>query len=105
VVDYEDVPQVAAALLRLLDAPKESWRAGFDQARRELTWERAARPLLDFCRQPRRAADRLALGDRLGNPFYVRELARLHGVVEGYERGRFIRFMRRAAALRRRMGG
>jgi glycosyltransferase involved in cell wall biosynthesis len=59
-VDYEDVEMVSRALLRLLDVPREALAAAFDQARQALTWERAAGPLVAFCRNPQRAADRVA---------------------------------------------
>lgn len=93
VVDYEDVQGVAEAILELLSVPRESFQEGFERARQELTWEEAARPLAAFCRQPRRAPDKRALGDRLGNPYYVREITSLRNLVEGYEQGRFIRMM------------
>jgi len=68
VMDYEDVEGVAEAILRLLVAPEETFREGFEQARRDLTWEKAARPLIEFCRHPRRAPDRKAMLDWLEIP-------------------------------------
>lgn len=115
VVDYGDEVGVAEAILRLLEIPKEAWAQRFERARRDLTWERAVQPLVEFCRNPRRAPDKAALGDRLGNPYYLEmvnhlwdentclrdentrlrdENARLQSLVAGYERGRFIRMMR-----------
>jgi len=101
VVDYEDDAGVADAILRLLETPKEAWRERFERARQDLTWERVAQPLVEFCRHPRRAPDRVALGDHVDNPYYMgqmascaEEIARLRALVEGYERGRFIRLMR-----------
>lgn len=111
VVDYEDDEGVADAILCLLETPKEAWQERFERARRDLTWERAARPLIEFCRHPRRAPDRVALGDRVGNPYYMsqmtryaEEIARLRALVEGYERGRFIRLMRWLHGGRKRLG-
>jgi len=60
VVDYEAVDQVVTAILELLDTPdlRETCRPRFARATGRLTWPQAVRPLLDFCRAPRRAADR-----------------------------------------------
>ena len=114
-VEYEDVDGVAEAILRLLDEPPGARAEGFAAARHDWTWERAARPLADFCRAPRRAADRrgeagtdgqgaaIARGsggceprDDLLHRLAVAqaEAARLQALVAGYERGRFIRLMR-----------
>lgn len=100
VVGYQDEDQVARAILELLGMPKAVWGERFERARRDLTWERAARPLLEFCRHPRRAPDKVALGERLGNPYYMEELSRLRALVASYERGRFIRLMRWIHRLR-----
>jgi len=101
VVDYADDTGVANAILQLLETPKEAWQAQFESARRDLTWEQAARPLIEFCRHPRRAPDKVVLENRIGNPYYLDEITRLtsevmhlRALVEGYERGRFIRLMR-----------
>jgi hypothetical protein len=97
----QDDAGVANAILQLLETPKEAWQAQFESARRDLTWERVAQSLIEFCRHPRRAPDRASLGNRTGNPYYLDEITRLTGeitrlraLVEGYERGRFIRLMR-----------
>jgi glycosyltransferase involved in cell wall biosynthesis len=102
-VDYGNDVEVAQAILELLDAPMGSRQAGFEQARRELTWERAAQPLIAFCRQPRRAPDKVALGGQVGNPAYRQEIARLQGVIAGYERGRVMRLMRWLHGVRARI--
>jgi glycosyltransferase involved in cell wall biosynthesis len=101
VVEYEDVDGVAGAILSLLETDRESFGERFEKARQELSWERAARPLVEFCRHPRRAPDKVALGEAVGNPFYLERLAfwkreseRLGTQVDAYERGRFIRLMR-----------
>jgi len=104
VVDYEDDRAVAAAILKLLEVPKGAWEERFEKARRELTWAKAARPLVEFCRHPRRAPDREMLGERLGNPYYVERLAHLRAVVKGYENGRFIRLMRWVHQVRQSVG-
>ncbi|MEM3553581.1 MAG: glycosyltransferase [Candidatus Bathyarchaeia archaeon] len=105
VVDYEDDVGVAEAILRLLEMPKDAWAAHFERARQDLTWERAVQPLVEFCRNPRRAPDKVALGDRLGNPYYVDKIARLQSLVVGYERGRFIRMTRWLHQVRQKLYG
>ena len=115
VVDYERADEVAAALLRLLEKPRGDFATGFVRAQAELTWEKAAAPLIEFCQCPRHASDR-ADGGQLspaawesGPPAVQRglapgalgtsaagqaEIARLQALVDGYERGRFIRLMK-----------
>ncbi len=101
VVPPGNVEAVATAMLTLLTESRESRRPRFEQARQALTWERAAQPLLDFCRHPQHAADKAAFGARLGNPFYhsrlahlENEIARLQLQVEAYERMKFVRLVR-----------
>jgi len=92
VVNYGEEAAVAEAILELLNCPKETMSARFEQVRRGLTWEKAVEPLLDFCRAPEYAPDRRA--GEVGNPFYRQQIERLQGIVNGYERGRFIRTMK-----------
>jgi glycosyltransferase involved in cell wall biosynthesis len=98
-VDYEDEVSVAEAILELLERPRETLVDRFECARRELTWEKAAQPLIEFCRAPHYAADRMK--GEVGNPFYRDQIEQLRNLLEeyqnlvrGYERGRFIRFMK-----------
>jgi glycosyltransferase involved in cell wall biosynthesis len=55
-----DVDGWVAAIVRLLEDPAAMarCRAGSRALAGELTWERAVAPLREFCRAPRRAADR-----------------------------------------------
>jgi len=71
VVDYEDVGQVAEALLELLDTPnlREVYRPGFEEVRGQFTWERAVEPLARFCAYPRLAPDKAAPLIRNWSPF------------------------------------
>lgn len=85
VVPPGDAPATAAALLRLAATPRAAFAGAFAGARSALTWERAARPLVEFCRQPRLAPDRLALGDRLGNAHYLAEQDALRARSEHFE--------------------
>jgi glycosyltransferase involved in cell wall biosynthesis len=116
VVDYEDVDGVAGAMLHLLETPRTTFGERFERARQALTWERAAQPLVTFCRSPRRAPDKEA--GCVGNPYYLDRIAHLaseklllkehmegriawlEGVVRGYESGKFIRFTRFVHRLR-----
>ncbi len=59
VVDYEDDVAVAHAIMTLLERPRSAWRDQFSRAQAKMTWESAAEPLIEFCRGPHRAADRL----------------------------------------------
>ena len=123
-VDYEAEGELVAALLRSLEGPTFD-SARFEHARAELTWERAAAPLVAFCQHPRRAPDK---ADDSGAPPPVAwewwelaarrgaeldslravavqqsaEIARLRGLVDDYERGRFVRLMKWWHDLRRR---
>jgi hypothetical protein len=111
-VDFEDVDGVAQAIIQLLDTSSEILDARFRSVREILTWERSAQPLIDFCRHPHQAADKMALGESLGNPFYLakqRQIAEQskhwRELVHQYERGYFIRFMRWLDRMRRRVLG
>jgi len=116
-IDYEQDNALAAALLRLLEKPKSEFAARFERARAGLTWERAAEPLVAFCRHPRRAPDRVngvqppsaawewCIELDAMRAAAVRrdaEIARLQALVAGYERGRFMRLMRWLHGLRLR---
>ncbi len=105
VMGYYDAEAISTAILELLETPKASFKPGFDQLRAQFTWERAARPLVAFCQNPRIAPDKVALGSRLGSSFYQTEYARLRELVDGYERGRFMQLMRRVQMMRQRFAG
>ncbi len=117
VVDYEADNELVTALLRLLDAQTPDLDVRFERARAELTWERAAIPLVAFCQHPCRAPDKIdgnsappptawqwwklaaQRGVELDNLRAVTarrdaEIARLQKLVTGYEQGRFIRLTR-----------
>lgn len=106
-VPYGDANAVAAALLQLLNQPVATTH--FAQLRAHYTWAKAAAPLIQFCQQPRRAADRVTSPITNGNPHYAAEAniqaqAKLnqlaaerdhwHHLVQQYESGRFIRLMK-----------
>ena len=73
VVPCADVEEVARAVEKLLSLSSQERAARFAPVRERLTWERAAEPLVEFCRHPRRAPDRVAMAGRFGNPYYVAE--------------------------------
>ena len=121
-VDTHDIEGIAAGLLELLDTPRATYQARFDQVRQMLTWEKVCEPLAEFCRNPRHAADREALGAGLGHPYYLpsierlreendalrqdnqrlqTETQRLDALVKAYQQRRVIRLLDRLAALRR----
>lgn len=96
-VQPQNVDAVAQAILQIIESPVDR-RAKFTTAREALTWERAAEPLIRFCQNPRRAADRQApLGANLSNynvETAVHRITELEQLVKAYENGKFIRFMR-----------
>ncbi|WP_016697644.1 glycosyltransferase [Actinoalloteichus spitiensis] len=61
VVPAEDVDALAAALRRVLydEAFAEACRTRIAEVRERFTWDETLRPLLEFCRNPRPAVDRL----------------------------------------------
>jgi glycosyltransferase involved in cell wall biosynthesis len=112
VVEYESVDGVASAITQLLETPRREFTRRFETVRETLTWEMAAQPLLAFCRHPRKAPDKVALEDDLGNPHYMAKQQQLieerdhwHEVVKKYEQGRFMRLMRWLHRLRRKLEG
>ena len=58
VVDYGDEAGIAEAILVLLGQARSAWQDRFSQVRPMFTWERVAQPLIQFCANPHRAADR-----------------------------------------------
>jgi hypothetical protein len=125
-VDYEDDAGLAEAILKLLEQPRSAWQDRFARAQAEMTWERAARPLVEFCSNPYLAAD-LSLADRTKraarSPELVldelreqietlnqavaerdAEIAQLRALVAGYEQGRFMRLMRWVHQVREKVG-
>jgi glycosyltransferase involved in cell wall biosynthesis len=110
VVGYHDDAGVADAILRVLDEPRPLRGPQFERAQQALTWERVAAPLIAFCQNPQRAADR-ASSEMLGNPLYMQAVQALRGanqqaqqaqaetthwreLVGRYERGKFMRLMK-----------
>jgi hypothetical protein len=100
VVDYEDVDGVVEAI-KLILSNKTAYAAGFEQARHDLTWEKAAEPLIRFCQNPHRAADR-GPGNTLGITHHERKIRELENLVQAYRSGRFIRTMKQLDELKKR---
>jgi len=97
VVPPGDVAAVREAVLALLaEADARGARAAaFREVAQEFSWERVARPLVAFCRDPRLAADKRA-GYTLEPGMAWRDALRLRELEElvaAYERGRFMRIM------------
>jgi hypothetical protein len=97
VVKERDIDGIAQAISILLDTSRTSFGNGFARAREMFTWTRVAKPLIDFCKNPRRAADR-ALGMKMQidpEKMALRaEVNRLRQQVLAYERGKFIKIMK-----------
>lgn len=107
VVEYGDVTGVAETILHLVNRAPSNYQQQLASARKELTWERTAQPLVQFCLNPRRAVDR-AGRDASGVPYYQRQLQQLAQekrqlaeLVRGYESGKVMRLLNRLHALRR----
>lgn len=102
-----DAEAVAGAIRTLVDEPAGTRRAHFARARAELNWERAAAPLLAFCRNPQRAADKCMSGWTPSQPdpevisHLEAENAELRSLVRGYEQGRVMRALRGVDQLKR----
>ena len=93
VVHYNDVEGVAAAMVDLLDNPAD--KAGFAAAAQELSWQSVAEPLIAYCKEPWRAADK---GEGVYNPSLWAQLqqerAYWEDLVKAYESGRYMRAMK-----------
>ncbi len=103
VVDYKDIAGVKQAILDILETPTTHYQQGLAAARQDLTWEKAAQPLIQFCQNPRRAADRVPNKRAAGVPYYSARIAHLEMLVAGYERGKFIRLMKALHRFRTRL--
>jgi glycosyltransferase involved in cell wall biosynthesis len=110
VVDYEDVEDVARAIRLLAEVPREAYEPRFRRLQEALSWEQAAAPLLAYCQDPRRAPDKELVAQARSEKTewsqlaaQEEELARLRGLIAGYERGRFIRLMKWAHETWRRL--
>lgn len=119
VVSHGAEDEFAEAVLRLLREGLSGSGPRFAEARADLTWERAARPLIAFCERPGRAPDRRGV-DAVPEAGRIRselsadesrelrqtleeqaaEIAELRDLVSGYEDGRFMRLMRWLHRLR-----
>jgi hypothetical protein len=103
-----DVEAVAGAILALVDDTTGKRAGQFARARAELNWERAAAPLLAFCREPHRAADKGMGGwmppqpDPDAIPRLESEIRDLRVLVQGYEQGRVMRALRGVDQIKRR---
>jgi glycosyltransferase involved in cell wall biosynthesis len=100
VVDYQDVDGVIQAIADILE-DKSVYQAGFARAQRELTWEKAAEPLIRFCQDPYQAADRGA-GVLLEMDRHERKIRELESLVIAYQSGKVMRLMNRVRDMRLR---
>lgn len=112
-VPYRDPQAVANAILHLADHPIDINR--FAQLKITMTWEHMCLPLIRFCQNPRRAADRVHGGMTVGNPYYntvheakqaqnlaqlTNERDQLQTLVHSYEAGKVMRLMKWLSQLR-----
>ena len=107
VVAYEDVDGVAEAIREAVENSAEV-SPGFAAAQAELSWENALRPLIAFCMEPKRAADRPKT-HAIGAPRFEtygklpqQQITELKAVVEGYKNGRVMKAMNRLNGLTKR---
>lgn len=131
-VPVGDVAGVAGAILTCLDMAETDRSQAAARVGQELSWEWALDPLVHFCLNPKRAADRPFDQAQPGNPFYLDqihhwqvEMERERSVrrllvqdlgevlaekdatqrqVAAYEQGRFMRLMRLIHGLRTMAG-
>jgi hypothetical protein len=121
-VAFEADDQVATAILELLESPRSHFASAFEQARALLTWERAAEPLIRYCQAPWRAADKLSMSDQLEPPTrwngaaqtdeqaeqyaaLVADHQKQAELIAAYERGYFVRMMRKVAEFKHTLFG
>jgi glycosyltransferase involved in cell wall biosynthesis/SAM-dependent methyltransferase len=108
VVNYGDDAAVADAVCNLLEKPRSAWQERFARAQAEMTWEQGAAPLVAFCHSPHRAADRQSAVNLSQEPpgqdvmrvigEQEREIARLEGLLAGFERDPSVQVARRIRA-------
>jgi len=59
VVTYRNVDQVSQAILKVMTNSKTHYAANFEPVTSQLTWHNVAQPLINFCRSPYRAPDKV----------------------------------------------
>jgi hypothetical protein len=112
---------VAVAIDRLLREPRQERAASFAAARQALSWERAAEPLVRFCRAPQRAPDRMGeeqSSRQASRPYYdpmlplrserdwlASERDYWRNLAEGYANGRLMRTLDKVRRAKRRLFG
>jgi glycosyltransferase involved in cell wall biosynthesis len=123
VVPPGDDEATAAAIDRLLKTPdlRQTFHERFEQVRPLFTWEVICKPIVRFCERARLAPDRAAgavpLPTRTEAALSLEvaslqaerkqqqaQIDRLQALINDYEQGRFIRFMRWMDQWRRKIG-
>ena len=97
-----DVSAVANSILNILSKSGPEFQSQFDEVRIMLTWENAAKPLIKFCKNPHLAFDKIALGNKLGNPYYLQKIDaidtqaanNLEKLKQSYENRKIVRFFK-----------
>ena len=130
VVRSQDVPGLAQKITLLLEIPRQVFQQRASFARTQMTWEKAAQPIIRFCREPRRAPDKEFSKRRIGYPYfleepplvednahlqalvihtlgerehYLRQNQELLELVQAFERRRIVRFLDWLVNLKRRL--
>ena len=99
VVEPEDPAAVAEAILQTLAVGWDGAAERFAEVRQALRWEVVAQPLVEFCRQPRLAPDKLARGASLGNQYYTSRIADLEARIRWYDSHRMVKLARQLEPL------
>jgi len=102
-VDAHEADAVARAMLTLLAEPHVVAPRCTESVRAELTWERVAQPLIEFCHRPHPAPDRVALGERVGQPYYLAQIQSLRDQIAQYQNRRAVRFAEQLNQMRLRL--
>lgn len=106
-VDSQNEVEVGQAILDVLNSTADRFLPGLKAAREALSWEQVALPLVKFCQQPRKAADRNTLLDRIWQTgsgpsqeaLLRSENEKLRALVDAYERRKIVRFLNWARRL------
>jgi SAM-dependent methyltransferase/glycosyltransferase involved in cell wall biosynthesis len=131
IVRTQDANGLAQKILKILEIPRQVYQQRATLARAQMTWEKAAEPLVQFCRNPQRAPDKEFPKRRIGYPYfleepplvednahlqalvihtlgerqhYLRQNEELLNLVRAFEKRRIVRFLDWLVNIKRRLG-
>lgn len=131
VINPQDSATLAQEIIQLLEIPRPVFQQRAALARAQMTWEKAAEPLIRFCHHPRRAPDKEYTNRRIGYPYFLEEPPllednahlqafvvhtmqerehyllqnkELFDLVRAFERRRIVRFLDWLVNIKRRLG-